>query len=79
MNYFNARETLAESWRNRLPRLRGEAPGGNWVGIEVFGMPINESQSESCHFGSGSAGAAEVRCATASAASPVPHATESDQ
>lgn len=41
-NRFNARGILAESFRNRLGRIRGEEPGGNWVGIEAFGLPFNE-------------------------------------
>lgn len=47
-DYFSARETLAESYRNRLPRLRGVEPGGNWVDIREFGLPLNEHMSDAC-------------------------------
>lgn len=47
-NLFNAREILAESYRNRLPRLRGAEPGGNWIDIRCFGLPFNEQMSEAC-------------------------------
>lgn len=46
--HFTARETLVELYRPRFARLRGEAPGGNWVGIEDFGLPLNETQSDAC-------------------------------
>jgi hypothetical protein len=42
-NRFNARGILAESFRNRLGRIRGVEPGGNWVGIQAFGLTFNES------------------------------------
>lgn len=42
-NLFSARETLAESFRNRLEFIRNdEAPGG-YVAIAAFHIPINES------------------------------------
>jgi hypothetical protein len=45
---FNAKEVLLESYRHRFARLRGEAPGGNWVGIEDFGLPLNEELPDVC-------------------------------
>lgn len=47
-NLFNAREILAESYRNRLPRLRGVEPGGNWIDIRCFGLPFNEFLPARC-------------------------------
>lgn len=47
-NLFNARETLVELYRNRIPRLRGEKPGGNWIDIRAFGLPLNEDLSDAC-------------------------------
>ncbi len=40
---FSARETLAELYRNRLGAIRDDAPGGHWVDVSNFGIPINES------------------------------------
>lgn len=54
MNLFNARETLAASFRNqrskRIPFTAGQ----------VFGLTINEELPEVCLFTSGSAGATAV-------------------
>lgn len=49
-NLFNAREILAESYRNRLPRLRGVEPGGNWIDIRCLHLPFNEELSDACRF-----------------------------
>ena len=57
MNLFNARETLAASFRNqrskRIPFTAGQ----------VFGLTINEELPEVCLFTSGSAGATAESCA----------------
>ena len=54
MNLFNARETLAASFRNqrskRIPFTAGQ----------VFGLTINEDMSEACSWASDIAGATAV-------------------
>jgi len=52
-NYFSARETLAESWRNSRSRPVPFTAG------QCFGLTINENLSEVCLIGPDSAGTAE--------------------
>lgn len=69
-NRFNARGILAESFRNRLGRIRGEEPGGNWVGIEAFGLPFNEFLPGACRLQCGASGSAAGAFLAVPAASP---------
>lgn len=69
-NRFNARGILAESFRNRLGRIRGEEPGGNWVGIEAFGLPFNPNMSGACRLQCGVPGSAAGAFLAVPAASP---------
>lgn len=47
-NLFNAKQILLESFRNRIPRIRGAEPGGNWIDIREFGLPLNEHMPDVC-------------------------------
>lgn len=38
-----AKDFLRTRFAARLDRIRGVEPGGNWVGIQAFGLTFNES------------------------------------
>jgi hypothetical protein len=42
-NLFNAREILAELFRDRLESIRDDAAGSPWLTVAQFHIPINES------------------------------------
>lgn len=53
-----AKDFLRTRFAKRLDRIRGVEPGGNWVGIQAFGLTFNELLPGACRLQCGAPGSA---------------------